>query len=620
MKKPKLILCVWLIAVLCFQMPVSLKAEDAAAGAPVDEATEEPVAVEEPVDASAEEASEAPAGSFTSVPSEDGSEEAAPEDDQSVKPSSKGLDELVSLDLRNIEASDALRFLAQKGGMNLAVSKNVSGRVQLLLNNVPIRDILDIILITNQLAFEKIGDVYYIMTEAEYKERFGRKFSDTRTVKLFKIKYAVPEQVFSLFDVLKSDIGRLLVDPESGTVLVMDTEENLKKMEEALISLEQKKQIKVYPLKYGKAVDVEARLKTRLDAKKVGSAVADERTNSVIVDTLPERMEEIDKLVGQLDSKTREVMIDVKIVQCTLTNNLTAEIQWEGMFKQFMNSTEFFVGNHPVNNLARVGTSFIDDNINIPPTARPAAGAKSKLTENLVFGSLGKDQFETLINLIKTIGDTKILSNPKISVVSNQEASIHIGDKQAYVTTTTTSSSGGGSTVAENVTFIDVGIKLAVTPVINEDGFVSMKIKPEVSSVTDTLTTPSGNEIPILNQTEAETQVMVRDGVSILIGGLRQDQKTESRKKVPILGDLPIIGAPFNSFSTTHSRTELLILITPHIMYGNTLVVGEEKAVDKIYKSYTDYSSDTSFNPVNLRAVDAPPVDLKTDLKAAVKA
>ncbi len=614
MKKINAPIILLLLALMSLQMPVFVWAEatelpEPQADEEVTDEAEAPVA-EEPTEP------ETPAGSFTPVSAD---EEAAP-DDQAIVASSKGLDELVSLDLRNIEASDALRFLAQKGGMNLAVSKNVSGRVQLLLNNVPIRDILDIILITNQLAYEKIGDVYYIMTEAEYKDRFGRKFSDTRAVKLFKIRYAIPEQVFSLFDVLKSDIGRLLVDPESGTVLVMDTQENLKKMEEALTSLEQKKEVKVYPLKYGKAVDIESRLKTRLDAKKVGTAVADERTNSIIVDTLPDRMEEIDKLVGQLDTKTKQVMIDVKIVQCILSNNLSAEVQWEGMLKQFMNSTEFFLSNHPINNLARVGTSFIDDNINIAPTARPTAGAKSKLTENLILGGLGKDQFELLINLIKTLGETKILSNPKISVVSNQEARIHIGDKQAYVTTTTTTSSGGGNTVAENVTFIDVGIKLAVTPVINEDGFVTMKIKPEVSSVSEKLTTPSGNEIPIVNQTEAETSVMVRDGVSILIGGLRQDTKTENRKKVPILGDIPILGVPFNSFSTTHSRTELLILITPHILYGNTLVMGEEKAVDKLYKTYTDYSADMQLTPVNIRATEPPaPVEFKTDLKTGVK-
>lgn len=544
-----------------------------------------------------------PAGSFTSAPAVQ-SEEEAP-DDQRVVASSKGLDERVSLDLRNIEAGDAIRFLAQKGGMNLAISKNVSGRVQLLLDNVPIRDILDIILITNALAYEKIGDVYYIMTEAEYKERFGRKFSDTRQVKVFKLRYAVPEQVFSLFDVLKSEIGRLLVDPDSGTVLVMDTQQNIDKMEAALASMEQKKAVKVYPLKYGKALDVESRLKTRLDGKKVGTAVADERTNSVIVDTFPERMEEIDKLVSSLDQKTREVLVDAKVIRVTVSNGLDAEIRWEGIYKQMQRYGEAFISNHPASVLARAGTSAVDDFINITPTTRPSQTGKNELTENLVFGTIGEDTFEVLMNFLRTIGDTKILSNPKIAVVSNQEAKILVGQKQAYVTTTTTTSSGGGSTVAENVTFIDVGIQLAVTPVVNEDGFVTMKIRPEVSSVGDNLITPSGNTIPIVDTSTAETTVMVRDGVSILIGGLRRDEKVENRRKVPVLGDIPVLGAPFNSFSESSVHTELLILITPHIVYGNTLVTGETKAVDRLFKDYTDYSSSVDMKKVDLHKPEA---------------
>lgn len=549
---------------------------------------------------------EPPQGSFAAVP---GDSEEVPTD-QRIKASSLGLDERVSLDLRNIEAADALRFLAQKGGLNLAISKNVTGRVQLLLDSVPIRDILDIILITNALASEKIGDVYYVMTESEYKERFGRKFSDTRLVKVFKLQYAAPEQVFSLFDVLKSEIGRLLVDPESGTVLVMDTPQNIEKMETALRSMEQKKAVKVYPLKYGKAVDVEARLKTRLDSKKVGSAVADERTNSVIVDTLPDRMGEIDDIVESLDQKTREVLVDAKVIKVTLSNSLAAEIKWEGLYKQIAKTSEYFVSNHPFSALARTGRSAVDDFVSIAPTTTPTQTAKNVLTENLVFGSIGEDNFEVLMNFLRTIGDTKILSNPKIACVSSQEAKILVGQKQAYVTTTTTTSSGGGSTVAENVTFIDVGIQLAVTPIVNEDGFVTMKIKPEVSSVGSSLTTPSGNTIPIVDTSTAETTVMVRDGVSILIGGLRRDEKTDNRKKIPILGDIPILGAPFNSFTTAAVHTELLILITPHIVYGTTLVTGETRAVDRLFKSYSDYSSNVDMGRVDLpRGLDLAKLD-----------
>ena len=316
-------------------------------------------------------------------------------------------------------------------------------------------------------------------------------------------------------------------------------------------------------------------------------------------------MDEIDGIVSSLDQKTREVLVDAKIIKVTLSNTLAAEIKWEGIYKQIQQYGEFFVSNHPASVLARTGKSAADDFINITPTTTPSVTAKNTLTENLVFGSIGEDTFEVLMNFLRTIGDTRILSNPKIACISNQEAKILVGQKQAYVTTTTTTSSGGGSTVAENVTFIDVGIQLAVTPVVNEDGFVTMKIRPEVSSVGASLITPSGNTIPIVDTSTAETTVMVRDGVSILIGGLRRDEKTEIRKKVPILGDIPILGKPFNSYTEATVHTELLILITPHVVYGNTLVTGETKAVDRLFKEYTDYST-----PVNMKKVDLhKPVD-----------
>ncbi len=518
---------------------------------------------------------------------------------QEIKADPNGLGAKVSLDLRSIEVSEALRFLAVKGGLNMAISKNVSGRVQLLLTDVPIKDILDLILITNGLATEKIGDVYYVMTEAEYKERYGRKFSDTRKVKIFKLRYAVPEQTFAVFEVLKSEVGRLLVDPESGTVLAMDSDQNLARMEDALRALEEKRSVKIYPLKYAKAVDVEARLKNRLDNKKVGFVNADERTNSVIVETLPDRMKEIDDIVAALDEKTKEVLIDVKIIKVTLNNGYTQEISWEGLAAQMnaVTNGNAFISNHGISPLARAGQSFIDDFVNIPVTARPTAGAKSSLTSSLVVGSVGKDSYEFLINFLKTYGDTKILSSPKLTVINNQEAKIHVGEKQAYVTTTTTTGQTT-TTTAESVTFIDVGTQINVTPSINDDGFVTMKIKPEISSVTSFLKTPSGNQIPIVDSSLAETSVMVKDGVSIIIGGLRRDEKVRSHKKVPFLGDIPIIGAPFNNKTDTTIHTELLILITPHIVTGETLNTGEglkeggmnPRPGDNPFMGYDDYT------------------------------
>lgn len=517
----------------------------------------------------------------------------------------KGTDTRVSLDLRNIEVSEALRFLAMKGGLNLAIGKSVSGRLMLLLNNVPIKDILDIILLTNGLAYDKQGEIYSIMTEAEYKERYGRKFSDARQVRLFKLEYAIPDQVFGMMEALKSDVGRVLVDQESGTALVIDTQENLGRIEEAVNALEEKRTIQVFNLKYAKAKDVEERLKAHLDAKKVGLIISDERSNQLIIQTLPERMKTIAQLIQSLDNKTKEVLLVSKIIKVSVSDDLNAEIKWEGFFRQFnvfgTKGSENFIGNHPFSPLARSGESFLDDFANIAVTSRPTQGSKNIFTENLFLGGKGEDNYELFLKFLKTLGETKVLSSPRLTVVNNQEAKIHVGEREAYVTTTTTTGQSTTST-AEQVTFVDVGIQLAVTPTINDDGYITMKIKPEISSVTRTLTTPSKNTIPIIDTSEAETTVMVKDGTSIIIAGLRRDDRTNSDKRVPFFGDLPVIGNLFRSVAKTNKRTELLVLLTPYIVTGDALVTGEPEPPAIAMKPYQDYSSLVVEKPKKVRS------------------
>ena len=251
-----------------------------------------------------------------------------------------------------------------------------------------------------------------------------------------------------------------------------------------------------------------------------------------------------------------------------------------------------FLGNHPFKPLSRLGKSAIEEFTTIAPTSTPLQVEKSEATENLVIGSfLDKENaFEVLIKFLRTIGDTKVLSNPKLAVVNNEEAKIHVGEREAYVTTTTTTGQATSAT-AESVTFVDVGIQLSVTPTINEDGFVTMKIKPEVSSVARSLITPSGNAIPIIDTSEAETTVMVKDGKTIIIAGLRKDEQNDTNQRVPFLGDIPLIGRLFQNVVTSKKRTELLVLLTPHIIDGSRLISGEPRSPSQAMKSYEDYSS-----------------------------
>jgi len=191
----------------------------------------------------------------------------------------------------------------------------------------------------------------------------------------------------------------------------------------------------------------------------------------------------------------------------------------------------------------------------------------------LTVGTLAEDNFNVVVQLLQTVGKANILSRPQIAVVENQEAKILVGTREAFVTSVVTQTQQAATT-AEEVTFIDVGVSLTATPTINKEGFVTMKIKPEVSSVNRVLTTANGNGIPIVETSTAETTVMVKDGATIVIGGLMKDDNIHETKKVPFLGDIPIIGAAFRSKDENTVKSELVIFLTPRIISGQESVAG----------------------------------------------
>ncbi|MCM8801375.1 MAG: hypothetical protein NC912_05155, partial [Candidatus Omnitrophica bacterium] len=425
---------------------------------------------------------------------------------------------------------------------------------------------------------------------AEYKALYGKSFFDTRQVMVFRLKYAIPEQAFNLLDALKSDIGRLLVEPESGTVLLMDTPENIEEAKKALEALEQKSSIRIFSLKYAKAKDVEEQLKAQLDLKKVGTIKADERTNQVIVQALPERMDKIRELILGLDKKTKAVLVDTKIIKIKLSDELSSGIEWEGLFKVVTQNGMTYVGSYPFSLIqSSAATTWksreqvlagLGGSVGAYPfsgTTGNFTGAKITPGERMHVGIIdNKRDFDVLIKYLQTLGKTKILSNPTLAVVNNQEAKIHVGERRAYVTTTTTTSATT-TTVSEAITYIDIGVRLSITPMINEEGYVTMKIKPEISSVVGNVTTSSNNLIPIIDTSAAETTVIAKDGATIVIGGLGKEEKVETIEQIPVLGRVPLLGFFFRSKTQKLERTELLILLTPIITEGDMLITPKDK-------------------------------------------
>ena len=472
----------------------------------------------------------------------------------------------VSLALNDTNIVDALVYLSEKAEINVAVSKAVEGRATLSLNNVSIRDALDIILLSNGLAMEKRGEIFYVMPAADYEALHGEKWAEARQVKVFKLRYAKPADVANILNTIKSKVGSVVVDNDTGTLVAMDTGEKISQMKEAIDSMDRETVSKVFNLQYANAKDVEAALTARLDAKGVGSVKADDKYNRVVVSAQPGKMDEVENLVKQLDSKIKQVLIEAKIVSVKLTPSYEFGIDW----KRLLTPEVFGNKTHQVTLQSTFPFDSTLDNFG-----------------KLMITNIGGTPVDLTMQLLKTVGETKLLSSPRISALNNEEAKIFVGTKEFYTTSTTTVSTGTPTT-AVTVNFIDVGVQLKVTPVINDEGFVLMKIKPEVSRVDRTVEIASGDKIPVVDTTTAETRVMVKDGNTIIIGGLIKNEDTRDTEKVPVLGDIPILGNAFKHVRDDKTKIEMVVFLTPHIIDGEKNMLQFDAKRTKPMRGYDD--------------------------------
>jgi len=171
---------------------------------------------------------------------------------------------------------------------------------------------------------------------------------------------------------------------------------------------------------------------------------------------------------------------------------------------------------------------------------------------------------QIILEALKKLGKVETVSNPRVTVSDNQEAKILVGTKEAVVTVTTTVPATGATVTAPEIQFVDVGTKLFVTPSIKGDGHIQLKVRPEVS--TAKIETFQSNRIPIVTTTEAETNVLVKSGTTLIIGGLIDTKVERTQSQIPLLGDIPILGAAFRSRVDTNKKTELVVFLTPQII------------------------------------------------------
>ena len=275
----------------------------------------------------------------------------------------------------------------------------------------------------------------------------------------------------------------------------------------------------------------------------------DAETRSVIVVADEETAAHIKEVVGQLDRPAPQVLINCVFVEATYSKD--SDIGVKGTFKQTIKSPKV----DEFNGLGTASTAF------------------DLATSGGLYHFLSSDNnFEASFAALAKAGKTEILSRPTVLARNNQQATVTIGQQVPLVTGVTYDSFGNQRNA---ISYQNVGIILQVTPFITSDGNVEMVLAPQISSVSDsTVNIATGNgtnnngnvAAPIINIRSADTVVVVPNGQTVVIGGLMQSQKMNSESKVPILGDIPLLGLLFKHKTTSNGKTELLIFMTPHIV------------------------------------------------------
>jgi type IV pilus secretin PilQ/predicted competence protein len=302
---------------------------------------------------------------------------------------------------------------------------------------------------------------------------------------------------------------------------------------------------------YAKSGDLEKILETRLSTG--GKIVSDVRTNSIIITDLADSIDKMEGLIRSLDIPTQQVMLEAKIVDVNISKGLSIGTQINQLYRTGTGNTNPLTGS----------PNFFYKNSNSD------GESGSFLSLNKSFGQVGVSilQGDWNIDAVIEAGienkTAKILTNPKLLVLNNQEASIDIVEEVPYLESKTTSSSTGD--VTGTMAFKQVGIKLRVKPQINRDGSIVLQVSPEQSFRTGEMVGGTDGT-PVVNTSKTTTTLMLRSGETAAIGGLIRETEDGTERKVPLLGDIPLLGYLFKGVEQNKTRYELTIFITAKIV------------------------------------------------------
>tara|TARA_R110001599_G_scaffold5120_1_gene25716 strand:- start:59432 stop:61522 length:2091 start_codon:yes stop_codon:yes gene_type:complete len=409
--------------------------------------------------------------------------------------------EKLSLNFQDIEVRSVLQLIADFTDLNLVASDTVQGSITLRLQNVPWDQALDLVLKTKGLDKRKIGNVLLVAPADEIAARERQELESQQQIaelaplrrELIQVNYARASDIASLFASV-----------------------------------------------------------TAAGGEQRGSITVDDRTNSIIAFETQEKLDELRRIVSQLDIPVRQVMIEARIVEANVGFDKALGVRWGGSINMG-NRYEVF-GRSPGG-----GAAMPTPAVNAPFVDMGVIGASSGIGIGFITNNAILD---LQLSAMESTGNGEIISQPKVVTSDKETAKILKGSEIPYQQ----ASSSGATTTA----FAEAVLSLEVTPQITPDNQVIMEV---IVTKDEPDFTNEVNGVPTIRKNEVNAKILVGDGETIVIGGVFSSETQNSQMKVPFLGDLPVLGKVFRRDVTSETKSELLIFLTPRIIKNGAITV-----------------------------------------------
>lgn len=426
--------------------------------------------------------------------------------------------ERFTLDARDVALSDVIRLLGVQSGQNVVPDGSIQAqRVTLLLRNVTFEEALGTLTTAYGLQTHRDGRIVIVGEAASMNRRFPDGGTLGTQTRVFSLARSKPEEVAASLRAALPDGTVVVPDKRTQSVIVTGATTTVVRAAQLVAALDapatSKTESPTQPIQLHNVRASDA-------VKAIHAAVpdnvlfADDRQNVVVVNGNEELTARVRSLLHALDEPGRQVMFEVRVVDVA-----------------------------PVNDSSNVGIEL--------GGVGYGAGALGQFPYTVTRSSV---VINAQLNTLIQNGHASLLAQPRLATLNNHEASLLVGEQYPVVTV-------NQQTGFPSVTTIDVGVRLRLTPTIGDDGSITADLHPEYSQIIGL-----NNNFPILANRKLDATLRVRDGETIVLGGLFQDIDSETLTKIPILANLPILGPVFRNRQMTHTKDEVMFFITPRVL------------------------------------------------------